>query len=145
MEEIGYGSPATPLKGVASYSKIFAIADMKKYAIYDARVAVCLNAIQWNSNIHKGIAFNYIPGRNNVTGHARKKIGFAYNDHFKTKNLVKAGWQRVQRDKTYRVYLDTLNECLKHFREYSLYDLEMVLFSNAEKECVRAMSTVSDT
>lgn len=64
INEIEKLSPSTPLKGVASYSKIFAIADMNAYTIYDARVAVCLNAIQWNSKIRKGVASNYIPGRN---------------------------------------------------------------------------------
>jgi hypothetical protein len=143
VREITNGTPATPLKGVASYSKIYAITNMNKYAIYDSRVAVCLNAIQWNYKIRKGIVFNYIPGRNNVTGHAGKKIGFAYNEHFKVESLVRAGWKRVNRDETYKVYIDTLNKCLHHFRDYSLYDLEMVLFANAEKECIKAMESVS--
>lgn len=145
VNEFERNIPSTPLKGVASYSKIFAIAGIEKYAIYDARVAVCLNAIQWNSNIRKGIAFNYIPGRNNVTGHAGKRIGFAYCNQFKTEELIKRGWRRIKRDDTYKIYLDTLYECLKHFEEYSLYDLEMVLFANAENECLKAMNSVSNT
>lgn len=70
VDEIEKHTPSMPLKGVASYSKIFAIVDMEKYAIYDARVAVCLNAIQWNYHIRKGVAFNYVPGRNNITGNS---------------------------------------------------------------------------
>lgn len=135
-------TPITPLKGIASYSKIYAIADMDRYAIYDARVAVCLNAIQLNAKVKKGFAFNYIPGRNNITGHAGKKIGFAYSNQFKVESLVKDGWCRVKKDNTYQVYIDTLNQCVRGFEEFSLYDLEMVLFSNAEKECIKAMESI---
>lgn len=144
VEETERESPSTPIKGIASYSKIFAVTDLKKYAIYDARVAVNLNAIQWNENLNKGVAFNYIPGRNNITGHAGKKTGFAYQDQFEVINLVKIGWARLKRDETYSYYLETLGECLKHFPKYKLYDLEMVLFANAEKECAKAMKSLSN-
>lgn len=145
VNELDKSQPITPLKGVASYSKIFAVADMEKYVIYDARVAVCLNAVQWNSEIRQGIAFNYIPGRNNVTGHAGNRSGFAYDPQFKTRNLIKLGWKRLKRDETYEIYLETLKECLTHFPEHKLYDLEMTLFSNAEKECRKAMRSASNT
>lgn len=139
IAELSKVSPKTPLKGVASYSKVFAMVDMQKYAIYDARVAACLNAIQWNANIDKGIAFNYINGRNNVVGHAGKRLGFVYQEPFKVKSLVKKGWKRIKRDDTYLVYMNVLQECLKYLSAYSLYDLEMVLFANAEQECLKAM------
>ena len=132
-------TPRTPIKGVASYSKIYSITDLKKYAIYDARVAVSLNAVQWNHNVKKGIAFNYIPGLNNVTGNALKKIGFVYDDRFKVKKLTESGWQSVKRDLTYEVYLKCLKKCLESFPKYKLYDLEMVLFANSEIECNKAM------
>ncbi len=144
IKEIKGESPSTPLKGVASYSKIFAITNLDKYAIYDARVAVCLNAVQWNRKLVDGVAFNYIPGRNNITGHAGKKIGFAYEDGFKVKSLTNSGWKKLNKDETYQYYLSLLIECLKYFPRYRLYDLEMVLFANAEKECVRALQSVRD-
>lgn len=140
VDELGKSQPATLLKGVASYSKIYSITDMNKYAIYDARVAACLNAVQWNYQVNKGVAFNYISGRNNTTGHATKKIGFVHQEPFKVKNLIAGGWSRVKRDETYQVYLSLLQNCLKKLPEYSLHDLEMVLFANAETECIKAMA-----
>ncbi|MBA6350296.1 hypothetical protein [Colwellia sp. BRX8-9] len=142
VHELRKGTPKLPLKGIASYSKIFSIADMEKYAIYDARVAVCLNAIQWNEGLQRGIAFNYIAGRNNITGHQTNKIGFAHRNEFLTVNLVNNGWESVMKNETYQVYLDVLNECLKKLPDHKLYDLEMVLFANAEKECVKAINSL---
>ena len=84
-------APCTPINGVASYSKIFAVTNPNIYAIYDARVAACLNAIQYNANgVRKGIAFNYVPGRNKVTGNAGNKAGFSQVDLFKVRSLVTA-------------------------------------------------------
>ena len=134
IKEINKQKPATPIKGVASYSKIFSITDLENYAIYDARVAVCLNAIQLKNNIKNGLAFNYVPGRNNVTGNVEKKIGFSQQEKYKVKRLVKNGWSRIKRDETYEIYLTTLKKCHEQFPTYKLYDLEMVLFANAEKE-----------
>lgn len=133
--------PHLPIKGVASYSKLFSIVYPEKYAIYDARVAVCLNAVQFNGDIRKGIAFNYVPGRNNTTGHAGKRIGFSYDKRFVVKNLAKCGWAKIKRDDTYSVYLATLRDCLRLLPSYKLRDLEMTLFSNAEVECSKAMNS----
>ncbi len=142
IEEIESNTPLTPIKGIASYSKLFSIVNLEKYCIYDARVAACLNAIQFNSGIRNGIAFNYVPGRNNTTGNSLNKKGFSHHSSFKTRKLVSSGWSRIKRDDTYTVYINTLNECLSHLKSYKLYDLEMVLFSNAEKECMSAMGNV---
>ncbi|MBC3767094.1 hypothetical protein [Neptunicella marina] len=139
VERLSVLNPPTPLKGIASYSKIFAVADLYRFAIYDARVAVSLNALQWLHDPHRGFAFSYISGRNNVTGHATKRIGFVYTDTFKINNLVKAGWQRIARDDTYRSYMQLLNDCLQYFPDYKLYDLEMALFANAERLALEAM------
>jgi len=142
VKEIQKQKPGTPIKGVASYSKIFSITNLEKYAIYDARVAVSLNAIQLNNNIKKGYAFNYIPGRNNVTGNVNKRIGFSQQEKYKVKSLVENGWSRIKRDDTYEVYLKTLKKCLEQFPNYKLYDLEMVLFANAEKEAKKCLKNL---
>jgi hypothetical protein len=142
VSEFSKSLPQLPLKGVASYSKIFSMADLDSYAIYDARVAACLNAVQWNCGV-KGLAFNYIPGRNNTTGHAEKKIGFTYQEQFKTDALVRSGWDRIEKDDTYKIYLKLLKECHSHYPNYRLYDLEMILFANAEVECIKAMKAIS--
>jgi hypothetical protein len=145
IKELDKHNPDTPLKGVASYSKIFSITDLEKFAIYDARVAACLNAIQFNSGIRDGVAFNYIPGRNGVTGDATKRSGFVYQENFKIKNLTtNSGWQKLPKNETYSLYLETLNKCLESFKDYQLYDLEMTLFSNAENECKKALAKVKN-
>jgi hypothetical protein len=131
-------NPITDLNGVASYSKLFSIFDPKKYAIYDARVAACLNAIQLNAGIEQGLAFNYIPGRNNIVGNSIKRSGFTQEPRFKRSALIKRGWQSIARANTYQTYLDVLKRCLVNFPKYQLFDLEMILFANAEIECSKA-------
>lgn len=132
--------PATPLKGVASYSKIFSIAFPQRYAIYDARVAACLNAVQINAGERNGIAFNYVQGRNNIVGHAIKRIGFAHMPDFSVRTLQQRGWARIRRDETYARYSELLSSCLRALPGWSLQELEMALFANAEQECMKAMA-----
>lgn len=130
INEIATPQPKTPIYGVASYSKLFSIVYPEKYAIYDARVAVSLNAIQCLYRANERWAFNYIPGRN-------KKIDFVCKERLKVKTLVNKKWKKIKRDETYDTYLCILKECLSSFSQYQLYDLEMVLFSNAERLCER--------
>lgn len=134
-------SPPTPIKGVASYSKILAIVHPGRFAIYDARVAACLNAVQINLKIKDGLAFNYVPGRNNIIGNTSKKIGFTQDERFTTKQLSALGWQVIKRGETYERYIELLNLCLLERPHYSLASLEMVLFSSAEDECKKAMAS----
>lgn len=131
----------TPLQGVASYSKILSIAQPNQFAIYDARVAGCLSAVQINAGILKGVAFNYVPGRNNVVGNTASKLGFTQDARFSVKVLVKSGWSPIKRDQTYARYLNTLSLCLENLPNYSLTSLEMALFANAECECRQAMES----
>lgn len=132
-------APSTPLQGVASYSKILSIARPDKFAIYDARVAGCLNAVQINAGIRRGVAFNYVPGRNNVVGNTATKLGFTQDARFSVKVLVKSGWSLIKRDQTYTRYLEILSLCLEKLPNYNLASLEMALFTNAECECQLAM------
>jgi hypothetical protein len=132
--------PPTPLQGVASYSKIFSIVCPERFAIYDARVAACLNALQVNAGIEKGVAFNYVAGRNNVVGNVAKKSGFTHDVRFSTKRLVQSGWLRIKRDQTYAKYLELLASCLNLLPDYNLASLGMALFASAECECKRAMT-----
>uniref|UniRef100_A0A2A4YSJ0 Uncharacterized protein n=1 Tax=OCS116 cluster bacterium TaxID=2030921 RepID=A0A2A4YSJ0_9PROT len=140
---INGNNPETPIKGVASYSKLFSIVDLENYAIYDARVAVALNAIQYLGSSTDGLIFNYILGRNNTTGHSGKKVGFAYSDPFTKKALLAANWKSIKLNETYCTYIDLLKKCLRELPQhelpqYKLYDLEMCLFYNAEYLCKRA-------
>ena len=142
VEEILSDDPVTPLKGIASYSKIFSIVLPEKYAIYDARVAACLNAVQINAGLRKGMAFNYVPGRNNVVGNAVTRRGFTQWSRFSVKSLSFTGWSQIKRDETYEQYLRLLSDCLKQLPDRKLAELEMALFANAECQCQLAMRAV---
>lgn len=143
ISEIEKPHPATPLKGVASYSKLFAIAHPDRYAIYDARVAACLNAIQYQADPNAGLAFNYCPGRNNIIGNSTTRTGFANMKEFKVQTLVGNGWTRIPRDKTYAAYLKLLAKCSDAFPENERSDFEMILFANAAMECRKAISKIT--
>lgn len=137
-------NPSTPLQGVASYSKILSIVNPNRFAIYDSRVAACLNAIQINAGHRNGLAFNYVSGRNNIIGNTAKKSGFTQDIRFSTRTLVQSGWTPIKKLNTYSKYLETLEDCLKQLPNYSLASLEMVLFSNAERECIQAMTSAKN-
>ena len=139
VRSIQSSTPNMKLQGIASYSKIYSIVNLEKYAIYDARVSASLNAIQINAGVTDGVAFNNIPSRNKIIGGNKHNLGFMQHDGFKVKNLVRNGWLRVKRDQTYTHYLDILEQCLEHLPNTKLYELEMLLFAQAEEECLKAM------
>lgn len=143
VSELNKENPNTPLQGVASYSKIFSIARPDRYAIYDARVAACLNAIQLNANIRIGVAFNYVPGRNNIVGNATNNCGFTQTENFKVKTLIKKGWRKIEKNDTYKIYNEVLSFCQKKIPSASRYELEMALFANAECECGQQLTNLS--
>lgn len=127
-----------PLQGIASYSKILAIKDPIRYAIYDSRVAIALNAAQYVCNACKGIIFNYVP-RRKPTENKKCLDLFIADERFSKRTLQKErGWQKIPRMKTYRVYMETLRGLQlefrqsQKFRDIEIYDLEMSLFANAE-------------
>ncbi|MFL0693676.1 MAG: hypothetical protein ACJLUP_16730 [Agrobacterium tumefaciens] len=133
-------NPSLQLEGVSSYSKLLAVAAPDRYAIYDARVAVALNAIQHIWSKEPGIAFNYLPGRNRITGRSHpSKAGFSFDNRFLIKSLTNNGWQPISQNETYSAYLGLLQSILPEFPDYRLHDLEMALFAEAERLALRAM------
>lgn len=125
-----------PLKGVASYSKVLGMIDPDEYAIYDARVAVALNAVQLLARISKGYFFPYLPGRNNIVGNSVTKRGFSQDSRFKWGSALFDGWTVVENDKAYLRYLETLKVVSKS-EGIPIYTLEMTLFSDAEELAIR--------
>ena len=142
VDAITKPNPETPLGGVASYSKIFSIARPDKYAIYDARVAACLNAVQLNANIKNGVCFNYVSGRNNIVGNSVRKCGFTQTTQFSKRSLIKAGWPRLEKKETYEKYNEVLSICLRELPGRKRYELEMTLFAEAERECQKQLTAV---
>ena len=134
--------PLTPIKGISSFSKILAIVDPSKYVIYDARVAVSLNAIQLINGTKNGLAFPYLPGRNKITGDSssRPRRGFSNLPKYSIENLTarNTGWCKVTPNDAYQRYLIILKSIIKKNPQYKLHELEMTLFAQAEMLAVRA-------
>ncbi len=132
----------SPLKGIASYSKILAAAFPEVYAIYDARVAASLNAIQILNPCDGRIAFHYLDGRNNIVGHKNKKIGFTQDQRFSTKNLTSSNhnFLPVNKNNVYNIYINLLKNIVKKNPNLKLHECEMVLFAQAEDLCTEAMN-----
>ena len=129
---------STPLHGVASYSKILSMVNCRQYAIYDARVAAGLNAVQLLMKAQNPMFFHYIPGRNKAIQGTKKQTGFV--DVFPKSELVnKRGWQKVEKDASYLTYLDLLQRLKSHYTDYEIYHFEMTLFSKAPELCMQAM------
>jgi hypothetical protein len=117
-----------PLKGVASYSKILTAKDCKRYAIYDARVAACLNAAQLLMKVERPIFFQYVPSRN--------KTIKSFMSAFPKQALVdRLGWTEIEKDETYSTYISLLHSLRMHFTDKEVYHFEMALFSLAPVLC----------
>ena len=132
----------TPLKGIASYSKILAAAFPEDYAIYDARVAASLNAIQLLNPSDGRIAFHYLAGRNNIVGNKNKKIGFTEDKRFSIKNLTSSDYNFLPIDKNnvYKIYINLLKNIVQKNPNFKLHECEMVLFAQAEELCTKVMN-----
>lgn len=133
--------PEIGFTGIASFSKVLAIRDPDVYAIFDARVAVALNAIHIIGRPDTGELYPYLPGRNNVTGSGTTKRGFSTLPENARRELSRQnpGWARVPRKTAYQSYLALLNSVKSALPDPApLYDLEMCLFSQAEELARRA-------
>jgi hypothetical protein len=123
-----------PLKGIASYSKILSVVDCTRYAIYDARVAACLNAVQLEIEGQLPIFFHYVPGRNKTIQGSKNSPGFV--SAFSKQELVHSrGWHEIEKDATYTTYLQLLHALKSRFPESEIYHFEMALFSLAPDLC----------
>lgn len=124
---ISSGRYPSEIKGVASYSKILSFMDPNKFAIYDARVAISLNAIQLLQDAKNGTAFTYLPGRNTKLQKFRKLSST------QRRALLKSGWSAIPTDDCYTFYLNILKQVKSELNTAKLYELEMSLFADAEK------------
>lgn len=105
------------IAGIASYSKVLTIRDPQKYAIYDARVALSLNAIQILASHRTALRFPMLPSRNKRIMEASLFIERVYEDK-PTKDF-------------YATYLSLLTQIAASVQT-SISALEMLLFANAE-------------
>ncbi|WP_170329374.1 hypothetical protein [Ruegeria arenilitoris] len=131
VEAICGGCYPSELKGVASYSKILSFIDLSEFAIYEARVAISLNAIQLLQNEKQGIAFTYLPGRNT------KLQKFRQLPSTRRRALLQTGWTALASNDCYTFYLSTLKRVIYELGSAHLYELEMSLFADAEELATR--------
>ena len=132
--------PETPLEGVASYSKVLAFANPNKYAIYDARVAAALNAIQMLFTCEGRLAFPYVLGRNTKIQGTKDQPGFVRL--VPKRVLVSMGFMPVKRREAYKTYLQLIDGILRCGFGDKPGDVEMMLFSDAEYFCRQALSEI---
>ena len=114
----------TPFDGIASYSKILSMSD-GECAIYDARVAAALNAVQLKARNTSGYRFSIPQGRNS----AIKRFAVALSNG----RLNTDGWHRVPRGGTYKFYLETMHAVRDRIPNSTVDRLEMVLFGLASR------------
>jgi hypothetical protein len=129
-------NPATPMTGIASFSKVLAIVEPDRFAILDARIVVSLTAIQVIAGVDDGVMFPYLQGRNLVTGHTARKLGFSQNPDFSQHRLLERfqEWSVATNDEAYRMYLDILQDvCTRPELKCGILPLEMALFADAER------------
>jgi hypothetical protein len=126
-------NPATPFKGISSYSKIYAIAKPTNFAIYDSRVAASLNALQVLEGAPFGacFAFPYIKGQNRTINR--------FQEQFSLEHLARAGWRGIKRAEAYQVYLFVLRLGEQGAAAETLQKREMLLFAMAERLCKQAL------
>jgi hypothetical protein len=112
--------PKTPWKGVASYSKIMAVFDPKQYAIFDARVASSLNAIQMLDDKKLKVRFPIPSGQNIAIKRFAKMVSQAGSVH------------EIGKEQAYREYL-VLITAVSGVLKCDLYKIEMLLFGLATR------------
>jgi hypothetical protein len=136
--------PATPFAGISSYSKILAIKDPDRYAVFDARVAASINAIQLlgvsRTRLKPSdlLTFAIPAGRNSTVTDFRNNDG-------SLASLARRGFTLVETDSTYATYLRLLSEVKCRVGGLSLLQIEMVLFARAPALCDDARRATLET
>ncbi len=127
--------PTTPFTGVSSYSKVLSMRDPDKFAIYDARVAASLNAIQLILRLQGLSSVNLLAF---PTPSSRNKEVMRFCETFPSKVLTETyGFQRVPDDDAFSVFLTILGELKKQMHRCIL-QIEMELFARCEAFCCAA-------
>jgi hypothetical protein len=121
--------------GVATWSKILVLSNPDRYAIFDARVAMALNALQIAQDHERPIFFPNLPSKNTTAK--------AFHDFMKARDNGDA--HHAYPSRVYSIYLQILREVARRVELETLDEIEMVLFAQAEALARRAMSHPSVT
>lgn len=117
------------LAGVASWSKVFTAADPRRYAIFDARVALSLNALQLAPGNRERFLFPALPSQNKAVTAAAKAL---------RARALAEGWTGLPSDAVYPRFLRVLQEAAEGLPgALPLATAEMVLFAHAPQLATR--------
>ncbi|MBD2751113.1 hypothetical protein IC232_31260 [Microvirga sp. BT688] len=120
--------------GVATWSKILVLRNPDRYAIFDARVAMALNALQIVQEHERPIFFPNLPSKNTTAK--------AFHEFMKVRDNSDA--HEAYPSRVYSIYLQILREVARRLEVETLDEIEMTLFAQAETLARRAMSHPSD-
>ena len=109
-------------KGIASWSKALCIRDPNHYAIYDARVAVALNALQVIKNVVQPQPFPLLEGQNKLIKRASTRL---------RQHAAQHHWALLNTQEFYRRYIEVISIAAVNLG-CPLYAVEMLLFAQAE-------------
>lgn len=124
VDTVGAGG-CPPFKGIPSWSKVATAADPRRYAIFDARVALSLNAIQFLDKPPAARAqlFPLLSSRNKLISRVAPRL------YAEGKRL---GWTIVPEADVYATYLNLLKRASSGLANpLPLARAEMVLFARA--------------
>lgn len=112
-------------KGIASWSKILCIRDPDKYPIFDARVALALNALQLTGEVKKPefLRFPALPSRNKEV----KRGNALLNLYLESQRIAIV-------TNFYPTYIEILGATAASAR-CKICEVEMCLFARAEQLC----------
>lgn len=110
-------------QGIASWSKALSIINPNEYAIYDARVAMSINALQIINDIDSHEYYPPLLSRNKTINSCKEQIG----------TTVKQ-WKKAKNTEFYQNYLNLLKEVANDLGNNATHhDIEMLLFAYAEE------------
>ncbi len=124
-ELIGRGT-----SGVATWSKLLAIRNPDRFAIFDARVSVALNALQIVQDHKRPIFFPNLPSKNRTVRE--------FQDWIRGRDQGKC--HKAFPARAYSIYLKVLSEVARQLNLPSIDEIEMLLFAQAEILAQKAMS-----
>lgn len=114
-----------PAQGVASWSKVFAAADPHNHAIFDARVSLSLNALQFLRQHSPRWRFPVLPSQNNLVREAGPRLAH---------RAEQAGRGLIPRALAYPTYMRILRIAAPGLPgPLPFATAEMVLFSRTEE------------
>lgn len=119
---------AKGVQGVASWSKALSLRAPEQYSIYDARVALSLNALQITKQVETPLLFPLLKGQNKTVNRGSKEVArFATQNH----------WPAASATAFYQQY-NNLLFLVSEILGVEQYEVEMLLFAKAKDLLISA-------